>query len=188
MDNSPSFPETINTKQFSFATARLIAEPFTLDDWQYFKALHDNDLMEFIGPVQTDEEIRERFEQRVKPWTGEEHHWFTFKLFTKDDHDFIGSVGFNIDSLDCQRAELGYIILSDFHGNGYVTEAIGTLVKQLFKQVNVRKVIARCAPENVGSWKTMEKIGMEREAHFRQHHKINDRWFDEYVYGLLREK
>ncbi|WP_448564462.1 GNAT family N-acetyltransferase [Thalassotalea ganghwensis] len=176
----------VTAEHLSFSSERLIAEPFTLDDWHYFRALHTDELMQFIGSMQTTDEIRERFEQRVKPWTGEEHHWLTFKLFTKVSKEFIGSVGFKIEDLACERAELGYIILSDFHGKGYVTEALKALVEQLFNQFKIRKIIARCAPENIGSWKVMEKIGMEREAHFKQHHKTNETWFDEVVYGLVK--
>ena len=44
-------------------------------------------------------------------------------------------------------------------------------------------------PENVASWRVMEKLGMRREAHFRQAlHQATGEWWDEYFYALLADE
>jgi len=34
----------------------------------------------------------------------------------------------------------------------------------------------------------MERLGMRREAHFRQSHIVMDAWRDEYVYAVLADE
>jgi RimJ/RimL family protein N-acetyltransferase len=31
----------------------------------------------------------------------------------------------------------------------------------------------------------MEKLGMRREAHFRESHVVNGKWDDEFIYAIL---
>ena len=39
--------------------------------------------------------------------------------------------------------------------------------------------------EHQGSYRLMEKLGMQREGQLRQHSTLAGRWHDELVYGLL---
>lgn len=63
----------------------------------------------------------------------------------------------------------------------------------MFK-AGVHRIYAECAPQNEPSWKVMEKIGMEREAHFRKnvsfHNDDNGEpiYWDTYVYAILNNK
>jgi RimJ/RimL family protein N-acetyltransferase len=42
--------------------------------------------------------------------------------------------------------------------------------------------------ERLISWRLMERLGMRREAHFRQSHQVRGEWDDESVYALLAEE
>ena len=42
--------------------------------------------------------------------------------------------------------------------------------------------------ERLISWRLMERMGMRREARFRQSHKVRGKWDDEFVYALLADE
>jgi ribosomal-protein-alanine N-acetyltransferase len=42
-----------------------------------------------------------------------------------------------------------------------------------FESLRLHRVIATCQPENAASWRVMEKLGMQREAHFRKAHLLD---------------
>jgi RimJ/RimL family protein N-acetyltransferase len=85
--------------------------------------------------------------------------------------------------------EIGWVFGTRHHRQGYATEAARSLLACAFEGLGCRRVIATCQPENVASWRVMEKLGMRREGHFRAciPHPSGD-WWDEYFYALLAEE
>lgn len=89
--------------------------------------------------------------------------------------------------------ELGYIFNPAYHNQGYATEASRALIEYGFKHFGIHRVFARCNPENIASWRVMEKIGMRREGHFRKYiyfRKAPDGaplWQDTSEYAILKD-
>ena len=82
--------------------------------------------------------------------------------------------------------ELGWVIHPDYQRHGYATEAARAMLAYCFATLGAHRVIATCQPQHVASYRVMEKIGMRREAHFRQCiHRGGDTWWDEYFYAIL---
>ena len=82
--------------------------------------------------------------------------------------------------------EIGWVIAPERQGRGYATEAAKALLEHAFRKLGCHRVIATCQPENTASWRVMEKLGMRREAHFRQGlYRETGEWWDEYFYALL---
>ena len=85
--------------------------------------------------------------------------------------------------------EIGWVLHPQHHGQGYATEAATALFKYGFETLGLHRIIATCQPENVASWRVMEKLGMHREAHFRKVFAVDETiWLDEYLYALLEEE
>ena len=85
--------------------------------------------------------------------------------------------------------EIGWAISSDHQGRGYATEGALALMDFAFSKLGRHRVIATCQPENVASWRVMEKLGMRREAHFRRGlYQKTGEWWDEYFYALLADE
>jgi len=88
--------------------------------------------------------------------------------------------------------ELGYIFNPRYQKKAYASEAGRRLLEYLFTQTTVRKIVAHCDPLNPASWRLLERLGLRREAHFKQHafFRYNDQgealWHDCYSYGLLK--
>jgi ribosomal-protein-alanine N-acetyltransferase len=88
-----------------------------------------------------------------------------------------------------QTYEIGWVFNRAYHGHGYATEAAMALLRYGFETLHLHRIIATAQPENVASWRVMEKLGMRREAHFRKCiMRPDDRWWDEYFYALLEEE
>lgn len=94
-------------------------------------------------------------------------------------------------SRDFHAKETGFIINRQYQRKGYAAEALSAVINHTFRE-GTHRVFAECDPRNVGSWRLLEKVGMKREAHFRQniyfHKDINGDliWKDTYVYAMLR--
>ncbi|WP_286272022.1 GNAT family N-acetyltransferase [Thalassotalea hakodatensis] len=173
-------------QSISLQTTRFDLALMTSDDFNLFQQLQtDPRLMQYIGPILEPQALAEKFSQRIKPWQHEEEHWLTFKITEKSSKSAVGSIGFRIEDLAQQRAEIGYLLLGKHQGKGIIPEVGRCLIEFLFQQIGVHKVIAYCYAKNIGSWKVMEKLGMRKEAHFRAHTLLNNEWHDEFIYALL---
>jgi len=88
-----------------------------------------------------------------------------------------------------QTYEIGWVFHRAYHSQGYATEAAVALLHYGFDALHLHRIIATCQPQNVASWRVMEKLGMRREAHFRKCiRRPENRWWDEYFYALLAEE
>jgi RimJ/RimL family protein N-acetyltransferase len=84
-------------------------------------------------------------------------------------------------------AEVGYALSTVFQSRGLMTDALEMLLDDLFHNTLLERVEARCATENVGSQRVLEKNGFEREGLLRGYFKLRGRRIDNYLYALLRE-
>ena len=60
-------------------------------------------------------------------------------------------------------AELGWILLPEHRGKGYVTEMARELIRFAFEEMAVKKVIAHCDARNAPSYRVMERLDMHLE-------------------------
>jgi len=97
----------------------------------------------------------------------------------------IGELSLIWRSVEDRQAEVGWIFNPDHHGRGYATEAARALVDLAFRQGGMHRVMARCDARNVSSMRLMERLGMRREAHFREHMQFKGRWDEEFIYAIL---
>ena len=62
------------------------------------------------------------------------------------------------------------------------------LLRLGFEELGLHRIIGRCDGRNTASAKVMERLGMRREAHFRQNELVKGEWCDELVYAMLAEE
>lgn len=84
--------------------------------------------------------------------------------------------------------EIGWVFNPIFHNQGYASEAALAMLKYGFEKMNLHRIIATCQPENVPSYRVMEKIGMRREGFFKKCIPNENGWWDEYYYAILQEE
>ena len=86
------------------------------------------------------------------------------------------------------QGDIGWSLHPDHWHRGYATEAARALLAYVFAERRLHRVTSGCDARNVASFRLMERLGMRREAHFRQSHCADGAWQDQYLYALLREE
>ena len=90
--------------------------------------------------------------------------------------------------------ELGYVFNDGYWGRGYATEAARALLCDVFVNRGARRVTAMCNPQNISSWKLLERLGMRREGNlvrnvsFKKDAAGRSIWQDTYEYAILAEE
>ncbi len=165
-------------------TERLRIRRFTRDDWQAVYAYtSDAAVMTYLPEGQmTEEQTRQFIEENL----GEEALAYAVELLAEEC--LIGHVYFH-PWFAPRTYEIGWVLDPRYQRQGYVTEAAAALLRRGFTSLDLHRIIATCQPENVPSWRVMEKLGMRREGHFQQCISRDDgTWWDEYFYALLADE
>jgi len=66
-----------------------------------------------------------------------------------------------------------------------MTDALATLLPYAFRQLGLHRIEAACLVGNAASRRLLTKLGFREEGLARQFLKINDRWQDHVLYGLI---
>ena len=164
-------------------TERLILRRYRREDLQdLFEYLSDKEVVEYepYKPL-TFDEAKENLEWRIG--TDE-----MVAVELKDSHKMIGNV--YLGKRDFDALEIGYVFNRNYWRHGYAAESCKALVQQAFVN-GVHRIYAECDPDNKSSWKLLEALGFQREAHFRKNvYFWKDEtgkaiWKDTYVYAKL---
>ena len=113
---------------------------------------------------------------------------YDFGIVEKEHGCAVGCIGLKNINLHDKNAEVGYWLGERYWGRGYVTEALGLMVRFVFKELRLRRVYAIVHASNQGSIKVLERSGFKREGSFRKACLMGGRWTDVYAYGLLKEE
>lgn len=172
-------------KMKEITTPRLILREFRESDYddlyEFLYQLRDD---EFEGyPGITYENGREHLKYRVGS-----DEFYAIEL--AESGKVIGNIYYG--KRDFEAREVGYIVNKDFQRKGYASEALKAVIDNAFAD-GVHRVYAELDPRNECSWRLLEKVGMAREAHFKQNvyfhkdEKGNPIWKDTYVYAVLNK-
>jgi len=110
---------------------------------------------------------------------------FTFAIQLNNNADFIGLAGLKLSSKKYRRGEIWYKIHKNFWRKGYATEAVNLLLDYGFQQLELHRIQAGCALDNLGSIKVLEKVGMIKEGRGRQVLPLKNGWSDNFEFAIL---
>lgn len=85
-----------------------------------------------------------------------------------------------------QSGTIGYWIGEPYARQGYMREAIQTLVHHAFAVLDLSRIEAACLPENAASRGVLEKSGFKYEGVAQSYLQINGRWRNHVLYSNLR--
>jgi RimJ/RimL family protein N-acetyltransferase len=105
-----------------------------------------------------------------------------------DNDVVIGTTTLFQVNLDQGRAEVGYALARDYWGQGYMNEALQSLLEYAFSILNLRRLEADVDPRNAGSIRTLERLGFQREGFLRERWHVAGEIQDAYFYGLLKRE
>jgi len=110
---------------------------------------------------------------------------YGWTVWLKDDHTFMGETGMSLSNDRFKRGEIHYHIAPELWGQGYATEIAQRLIKFGFEDLNLHRIEAGVATNNIGSIRVLEKSGMHREGLRRGILPIRGEWCDNYMYAIL---
>lgn len=173
---------------YPIETPRLRLRPFTrgdVDAVHDYRGREDVALYLFDAPLSRDEcalAIQQRVLQTQFDAEGDK---IVLAAELRDGGGLVGELSLVWRSEEAQQAEIGWIFHPMYQGRGYATEAARALLTAGFSGAQLHRIFARCDSRNRGSWRLMERLGMRREAHFREHAIFKGGWDEEFIYAIL---
>ena len=110
----------------------------------------------------------------------------TWVIIEKSTNTQIGDFGiWRIDQQN-SRGEIGYVLHPDSWGKGYMTEALSTIIRFGFDNINLHSYEANVNTENSNSKALLLKFGFKLEARFRENFYYDGQFLDSEIYCLLK--
>nr|WP_321407125.1 GNAT family protein [uncultured Carboxylicivirga sp.] len=174
-------------KKVEFTTERLFLRTVDSKDaeliFNYRSDVETNKYKGWIPNTINDVEV---FLSKVSTEINIPNTWYQFVIIESNKSKIIGDLG--IHFIDDEQAEIGCTLAKEYHGNGYATEALKSVIDYLFNQVNKHRIIASIDPNNLNSIGLVERLGFRKEAHFKESLFLNGQWVDDIVYAILKKE
>jgi ribosomal-protein-alanine N-acetyltransferase len=171
-------------------TERLLLRDLMETDWQSVHSYSsDPEVVRYMSWGPNKEEETKGFIQRALASRNEiPRRNYTLAIVVRNENELIGSCSICVSNLDNREGWIGYCLNRRFWGKGYATEAANALVDFGFKKLNLHRIFATCDPANTASAHVLEKIGMKREGHMREHMWARGKWRDSLLYAILEHE
>jgi ribosomal-protein-alanine N-acetyltransferase len=166
-------------------TSRLVLRQLTARDVQFVYDLFSlEETNRFVSnpPVKDMKEAREIYELYCKP----KPHLFRLGIVVRETGELVGTLGLYAINRDDRRATLGFDLLPQHWGKGYMTEACRALLGWAFKELKLNRIQASAEPANVRSLAVMDRLGFTREGVLRQLDYYKGAYHDDVMYSMLR--
>lgn len=167
-------------------TERLRLRQFTIQDAPAFYEMRTNSNFRTYLDRPVDKDI-ESLETLIKSINKQfaENESVCWVISSKDKNDFIGSISFwKIDKAH-HRAEIGYGIHPNFQQQGYMSEAMKSVIDYGFKVMNLHSIEANINPSNEASINLAKKFNFVQEAYFRENYYYDGKFLDSAIFSLV---
>lgn len=111
--------------------------------------------------------------------------WFQLAIRNRESDLLIGDLGTHVMADDPRQVEIGFTLAPAQQGQGLATEAVSGLIGHLMGRGRKHRVFASVDPRNTRSLALLERVGLRKEAHFRESLWFKGEWADDVVYAIL---
>ena len=173
-------------KQPTFATKRLRLRPFRGIDLKAMHALYgDADNLRYWSVPASPDLAATRRQMRwhlvYKP-----RHYVMWAIEEKKSRKVVGMINYHHRNLREKRVDVGWLLLPEFQGEGYMAEAGSALLRHLFDDLGIHKVEALIHPDNKPSAALAKRLGFRLEGGpIRDRWSVSDQWHSVMIYGLI---
>ena len=113
---------------------------------------------------------------------------YAFFVFDKADERLVGGISLrDVRRGVAQSGALGYWVGAPFARRGHTLDAVRTVSAFAFHRLGLHRVEAACLPENEASRRLLLKAGFTEEGRARAYLKIDGRWCDHLLFGMVNE-
>ncbi|MGP8308801.1 GNAT family N-acetyltransferase [Vibrio sp. YIC-376] len=164
------------------STPRTVMTQIAEDDWGLFQRLHtDRDIISLCFDAPNEEQLKEKFASRLSIWTPESEHWLCFVIKDALSKQPIGITGFVLQN---GTAEVGYLLLSEFHGKQLGTETLEAVIKWARTQHQLSQFSATVTEGNIASERVLEKCGFTLVKVIPDAYEIGGNRYADKIYAL----
>lgn len=173
-------------KQPTFATKRLRLRAFRASDIQAMHALYaDADNLRYWS---TPPSANLAATRRAMRWhlVYRPRRYVIWAVEESKSRKVIGMINYHHRNLREQRVDVGWLILPQHQGKGYMSEAGRALLRHLFDDLGVHKIEALIERANKPSATLAKRLGFRLEGGpIRDRWSVNGTWHSVMLYGLI---
>jgi [ribosomal protein S5]-alanine N-acetyltransferase len=112
----------------------------------------------------------------------------TWSFFVDELEEIAGRFHyFDLNSRN-RSAEFGYMVNPKFRRQKIGTKMLNLGISRLFSTTDLNKLYCQTAEFNIPSIKLLEKLKFHRDGVLREHHELDGKLYDDYVYSILRRE
>jgi RimJ/RimL family protein N-acetyltransferase len=131
-------------------------------------------------------DVQRSLSQRIAAdWPESDGEVLSLAVVRRDSGELIGDVALFLVSAEHRQGEIGYVFHPNHQGQGFAQEAARELLRFGFDELGLHRIVGRLDARNEASGRVLARLGMRREAHFRQNEFVKGEWADEVVYAIL---
>lgn len=180
----------MSASQLPIETPRLVPRPLSeidLDAMLAYRSLDSVARFQFWEP-HSRAMMQDALAQMLESAAAEPRTEHALAVIRRDTGALIGDVVLMIRDAEARQGEIGFTFHPDHGGHGLATEAARAMLAFGFETLGLHRIFGRCDALNEPSWRLMERLGMRREAHFREHAIFKGRWDEELHYAILEDE
>lgn len=166
-------------------TERLALRKITRDDQHnIFTGLSHPEVIKYYGvSFKTFEATQEQMDWYANLEETNTGKWWA--LTDISDGTFLGAGGYHDWHHKFQKAEIGFWLLPQYWGRGYMFEGMNALLDYAFSKMNLHRVEGYVDPANANCIRGLAKLGFKLEGTMRDCEKVDDQFIDCSIYAKL---
>jgi RimJ/RimL family protein N-acetyltransferase len=173
----------------SLETSRLVLRSLEERDLPALQAIFgDPEVLRYWGgdPTPDEASTRDLLAQIHRGFA--RRNLFQWGIARRDDDRVVGTCTLTRIDARNRRAEIGFALGREHWGRGYVAEAMATLLRFAFVDLDLLRLEADADPRNARSIAVLERLGFRREGLLRERWLVAGEAQDSLVHGLLRRE
>jgi ribosomal-protein-alanine N-acetyltransferase len=167
-------------------TERLLLRPIVYNDIEnIYKGLSHPEIIKYYGvSYKTLKETEQQmlfYADLIKNGTG---IWFA--ICSLDNNTFYGAGGLNSLSSEHKKAEIGFWLLTEFWGQGMMTESMPKICNYGFNQLGLHRIEGLVETDNLNCKKAMNKLNFRYEGTMNDCEIKNGKFISLDIYAKLK--
>jgi RimJ/RimL family protein N-acetyltransferase len=145
--------------------------------WQYQRA-----------EAPTAEQIDSLLKLVIQDQTSPARLMYFLAAVRKDTGEVVGEAVVKVLNPSDRQGEIGFGVAPKFWKQGFGTEIAAAVLEAAFQHFKLHRVAAMCSPDNKGSIRILQKLGMAREGLMRDVHYGRGKWWSTVIYSMLDQE